>query len=277
MVKHGDTRIDEYFWLRDRNNPETIAYLEAENRYASEVMAPAAALQESLYNEILGRIKEDDLSVPVRKDDWFYYTRTERGKPYGISCRKRGGLDQPEEILLDANLLAAGQSYFRIGSFSVSPRHDLLAYSIDVVGDEAYTIYVKILATGELLPDSIRNTYDTLEWANDNATFFYTVLDETKRPHRVYRHRLGSTAGEELIYEEQDARFWLGLSKSRSERFIYIGLHSKVTSEIRYIHADEPLSDFAVVLRGSRASSTAWPTTANRFTSAQIVTRRASG
>ncbi len=247
VAKRDHTRPDEYYWLRDRHNPDTIAYLEAENHYTASVMEPTADLQEKLYNEILSRIKEDDLSVPVKKDDWFYYTRTERGKPYGISCRKHRSLGAPEEILLDANLLAAGPTYFRIGAFSVSPRHNLLAYSIDVVGDEAYTVFVKDLATGALLPDSIANTYDTLEWANDNATFFYTVLDAAKRPYRVYRHVLGFAA-DELIYEEQDARFWLGLSKSRSDRFIYIGLHSKLTSEIRYVRADQPLSQLQVVL-----------------------------
>lgn len=239
--------MDEYYWLRDRNNPDTIAYLEAENQYTALVMGPTVDLQEKLYNEILGRIKEDDVSVPVRKDDWFYYTRTERGKAYGISCRKHASLDAHEEILLDANLLAAGQNYFRIGAFSVSPRHNLLAYSIDVAGDEAYTVYVKDLETGGLLPDSIVNTYDALEWANNNATFFYTVLDEAKRPYRVYRHVLGFIT-DELIYEEQDARFWMGLSKSRSGRFIYIGLHSKLTSEVRYVRADPPLSELRVVL-----------------------------
>jgi len=247
IAMHGDTRVDEYYWLRDRDNPDTIAYLEAENQYTASVMEPAADLREKLYNEILGRIKEDDVSVPARKEDWFYYTRTERGKPYGISCRKYASLDAPEEILLDLNLLAAGQNYFRIGAFSVSPRHNLLAYSIDVAGDEAYTVYVKDLAAGALLSDSIANTYDTLEWANDNATFFYTVLDEAKRPFRLYRHVLGFKS-DELIYEEQDARFWMGLSKSRSERFIYIGLHSKLTSEVRYVRADEPLSEMRVAL-----------------------------
>lgn len=247
IAMHGDTRMDEYYWLRDRNNPDTIAYLEAENQYTASAMEPAADLQEKLYNEILGRIKEDDTSVPVRKDAWFYYTRTERGQPYGISCRKYASLRAPEEILLDANLLAAGRNYFRIGAFSVSPRHNLLAYSIDSAGDEAYTVYVKDLRTGALLSDSIVNTYDTLEWANDNATFFYTVLDEAKRPYRVYRHVLGFKT-DELIYEEQDARFWMGLSKSRSGRFIYIELHSKLTSEIRYVRASDPLSELRVVL-----------------------------
>lgn len=247
ITVHGDTRADEYFWLRERSNPEVIAYLEAENRYTDAVAAPAAGLVDNLYTEMLGRIKEDDSSVPIRRGDYFYYTRTEQGKAYGISCRKHGGLDDPEHILLDGNLLADGQHYFRIGAFSVSPNHQLLAYSTDVTGDEAYTIYIKDLERNTLLPETIANTYDALEWANDDRTFFYTVLDDTKRPYRVFRHVLGRTA-DELVYEEQDARFWLGLSKSRSKRFIYIDLHSKLTSEVRYASADDPGALFAPLL-----------------------------
>ena len=168
-----------------------IAYLEAENRYTEEVMAPTKPLQEKLYQEILGRIQETDLSVPVKRDDYFYYTRTEEGKAYSIQCRKHGSLDAPEEILLDSNVLAEGQKYFRLGNFAVSPDHRLLAYSTDLEGDEAYTIQVKNLATGELLPDRIANTYYTLEWANDNRTFFYTVLDEA-RSVRIARFGMSS-------------------------------------------------------------------------------------
>src|ERR1700693_4351829 len=145
---HDDTRVDNYAWLRDRTNPEVTAYLEAENQYTEQVMAPAKPLQETLYKEILGRIQETDLSVPVKRDDYFYYTRTEEGKAYSIYGRKHGSLDSPEEILLDANVLAEGQSYFRLGNFAVSPDHQLLAYSMDLEGDESYTIFVKNLATG---------------------------------------------------------------------------------------------------------------------------------
>jgi oligopeptidase B len=224
-----------------------IRYLEAENRYTEEVMASAKPLQERLYQEILGRIQETDVSVPVKRDEFFYYTRTEEGKAYSIQCRKRGGLDAPEQIVLDANLLAEGQRYFRLGNFSVSPDHSLLAYSIDLEGDESYTIYVKNLDTGELLPDRVVNTYYTLEWANDNRTFFYTVLDETKRPYRVFRHELGAKT-DELIYQEDDGRFNLGLAKTRSRRFIFIELASPLTSELRYLEADNPRGEFRVML-----------------------------
>ncbi len=224
-----------------------MTYLEAENRYTEERMAPTKSLQEELYREILGRIQETDLSVPVKRDDYFYYTRTEEGKAYSIQCRKHGSLDAPEEILLDANVLAEGQKYFRLGNFAVSPDHRLLAYSTDLEGDESYTIQVKNLETGDLLPDRIANTYYTLEWANDNRTFFYTVLDETKRPYRAFRHELGA-ASDTLVYQEDDGRFALGLGKTRSRRFVFIELSSPLTSELRYLEAADPLGEFRVML-----------------------------
>jgi oligopeptidase B len=246
-VRHEDKRVDNYFWLRDRSDPDVIPYLEAENRYTGEVMAPTKSLQEGLYHEILGRIQETDVSVPVKRDAYFYYTRTEEGKAYSIQCRKRESLNAPEEILLDANVLAEGQKYFRLGNFAVSPDHRLLAYSTDLEGDESYTIYVRNLETGELLPDRIANTYYTLEWANDNRTFFYTVLDEAKRPYRAFRHELGA-ASDVLVYEESDGRFTLGLAKTRSRRFLFIELSSPLTSELRYLEAVEPRGEFRVML-----------------------------
>jgi oligopeptidase B len=244
---HDDTRVDNYAWLRDRTNPEAIAYLEAENQYTEQVMAPTKPLRETLYKEILGRIQETDLSVPVKRDDYFYYTRTEEGKAYAIYCRKHGSLDAPEEILLDGNALAAGEKYFRLGNFSVSPDHRLLAYSTDVEGDEAQTIFVKDLAAGELLPDRITNAYYSLEWGNDNRTFFYTVLDPARRPYRVFRHQLG-VAADELVYQEDDGRFSLGIGKTRSRRYLFIHLSSALTSEVRYLEADNPQGEFKVML-----------------------------
>jgi oligopeptidase B len=224
-----------------------ISYLEAENRYTEEAMAPTKSLQESLYQEILGRIQETDVSVPVKRGEYFYYTRTEEGKAYSIQCRKQASLDGPEEILLDANVLAEGQKYFRLGNLAVSPDHRLLAYSTDLEGDETYTIRVKNLETGELLPDRIANTYYTLEWGNDNRTFFYTVLDEAKRPFRAYRHELG-TVSDALVYQEDDGRFEVALQKTRSRRFVFIELASPLTSELRYLEADDPTGEFRVLL-----------------------------
>ncbi len=246
-MQHGDRRIDNYFWLRDRSDPDVIPYLEAENSYTEEAMAATKSLQDGLYHEILGRIQETDVSVPVKRDEYFYYTRTEEGKAYSIQCRKRASLDAPEEVLLDANMLADGQQYFRLGNFAVSPDHRLLAYSTDLEGDEAYTIRVKNLETGELLPDVIANTYYTLEWANDNRTFFYTVLDETKRPYRAFRHELGSVS-DQLVYQEDDGRFNLSLGKTRSRRFLFIELSSPLTSELHYLEAAEPRGEFRVML-----------------------------
>jgi oligopeptidase B len=247
ITLHGDTRVDNYFWLRDRSDPDVVAYLEVENRYTDEVMAPTKSLQESLYHEILGRIQETDMSVPVKRDDYFYYTRTEEGRGYSIQCRKHGGLDASEEILLDSNALAEGQKYFRLGNFAVSPDHRLLAYSTDLEGDECYTIRVKDLLTGQLLSDRIENTYYSLEWANDNGTFFYTVLDQAKRPYRAFRHELGA-ASDTLVYQEDDGRFNLGLGKTRSRQFVFIELSSPLTSELHYLEADHPRGEFRVLL-----------------------------
>ena len=247
---HGETRVDNYYWLRDRSDPDVLAYLEAENAYTSAVMEPTLGLQKLLYDEMLARLKEDDSSVPTPHGGWFYYTRTEQGKAYSIGCRKHGSLDAPEQVMLDGNVLADGRKYFRLGNFEVSPDHKLLAYSVDFEGDEAYAICIKNLETGELLADRIPNTYYTLAWANDNRAFFYTVLDEAKRPYRVYRHRLGSAAADDaLMYQEDDARFEASLAKTRSERYIFLQLDSPLTSEVRHLLASEPDGDFQVLLK----------------------------
>jgi oligopeptidase B len=243
----GDTRVDNYSWLRDRNDPDTIAYLEAENAYTQTMMRDTEELQTRLYAEMLGRIKQTDLSVPVKRDDYFYYTRTEEGKQYAIYCRKRGSLEAREEILLNGNALAEGRKYFRIGNYAVSPNHALLAYSVDYEGDETYTIRVKDLATGDLLTDEIVNTYYSLEWANDNATFFYTTLDAAKRPYKIFRHVLG-VSEDTLIYHEEDERFTVELTKTLSRAYILINIGSSVTSEVRYVRADQPQAPFGVVL-----------------------------
>jgi oligopeptidase B len=244
---HGDVRIDNYFWLRDRADADVTAYLEAENSYTEAVMQPTGDLQRKLYAEILGRIKETDLSAPVRRGRYFYYTRTEQGKQYSIYCRKRDSLDNEEEILLDGNVLAEGRDYFRVGVFSVSPDHQLLAFSLDVIGDENYKIQVKNLATGELLPDEIPNTYYTLEWAADNRTFFYTTLDAARRPYKVFRHQLG-VYQDELVYHETDARFSLHVGKTKSDEFLLIDSASAVTTEILFLPASSPEEQFRPIL-----------------------------
>jgi oligopeptidase B len=247
MTVHNDVREDNYFWLRDRSDPETSAYLEAENAYTRAMMRPAEDLQTRLYSEMLGRIKQTDMTVPVRRDGYYYYTRTEEGKPYSIYCRKQGSLVAPEEILLDANGLAEGHEYFRLGVFAPSPNHALLAYSVDLTGDEVFTVRVKNLETGALLPDEIRGTSYSLEWATDNSTLFYTVLDEAKRPFKVFRHTLGAVS-DTLIYHEPDRRFELDLSKTSSRAFLLINSRSPLTTEIQYLRSGEPRGDFRIVL-----------------------------
>jgi oligopeptidase B len=247
MTVLGDTRVDNYYWMRDRKDPETIKYLEAENDYTKAMMKHTDKLQSTLYSEMLGRIKQTDLTVPVKRDNFYYYTRTEEGKQYSIYCRKKGSLEAPEEVLLDGNALAEGKKYFRVGNFVVSPSHKLLAYSVDFAGDETYTIRVKDLATGKLLADEIPNTYYSLEWGTDNATFFYTVLDDAKRPFKVFRHSLG-VKQDTLVYHEPDEHFTVELSKTSSRAYILININSSVTSEVRYVSAAQPKGKFQTIL-----------------------------
>ena len=244
---NGDVRVDNYFWLREKTNPEVISYLQAENAYTEAMTAQAKPLQETLYKEMLGRIVETDLDVPEKLDDYFYYTRSEEGKQYKIHCRKKGTLQAPEEVLLDINKEAAGYQHFDVGAFEVSPSHQLLAYSVDTNGSEEYTIYVKDLASGQRLPDAIPNTYN-VEWAGDNKTLFYATLDAAHRPYRLYRHQLGSDpAQDKLIYEETDEAFYLDIGKTKDRKYLLLGLGSISSSEYRYLPSDDPMGEFKVL------------------------------
>jgi oligopeptidase B len=245
---HGDDRPDPYFWLRDRQNPDVIAHLEAENAYTEAVMQHTEAFQTALYQEMLGRIQETDLSVPYRKGEFYYYTRTEEGKAYSIFCRKRGSLDAPEELLLDQNELAAGHEYFALGVLKVSPDHQKLAYSVDTSGAEVYELKFLDLLTGKLYEETIAETYYSLAWGNDSQTVFYTQVDEAHRPYKLFRHTLGTPATQdELVYHEEDDGFYLGISKTRSEAYLLLNLDSKVTSEVHYLNADTPNGEFQVI------------------------------
>lgn len=247
-IVHGETRIDDYYWLRDRHDPEVIAYLEAENRHTDAVMRHTEGLQERLYQEMRARIKETDLSVPERLDDYFYYTRTEAGGQYPIFCRRRGSLEAAEEILLDQNPLAAGHGYFKVGGVQVSPNHRLLAYTVDISGAEEFTLFVKDLTSGDLLVESITNTTNRVAWANDSHTIFYTVLDQARRPCRLYRHTLGTDPSQDvLVYFERDAAFYLDISRTRSRRYLLLDLSSHSTSEVWYVSADNPEEPFRVI------------------------------
>ncbi len=248
FVNHGDRRVDSYYWLRERDNPETIAYLEAENAYTSASMAHTDGLQKTLFAEMKGRIKETDESVPVEKSGFFYYRRTEEGKQYAIYCRKAGSLDAPEQVLLDLNREAEGKKYMRLGNFAVSPDQRLLAYGLDDNGSENYTLRIKNLETGELLPDVVTKTYYGLEWSNDNSALYYTVLDAAMRPHKLFRHQLGSDPStDELLFHEPDESFFLSLHKTKSECFVILHLHSAVTQEVHLLDADDPNAQHRVV------------------------------
>ena len=245
---HGEARVDDYYWLRDRGDPDVIAYIEAENSYTRAVMHHTEALQDQLYQEMKGRIKETDLSVPERIDQYFYYTRTEAGRQYPIHCRRQGSVQSTEEILLDQNLLAAGHTYFKIGVSEISPDHRLLAYSVDTSGAEEFTLYIKDLQTGELLPESVGSTSLGVAWANDSRTLFYTVLDHARRPCRLYRHTVGSSPSmDTLVYFEQDESFFLDVSRTRSRRYLLLDIASHSTSEVRFLDAGRPEARFEVV------------------------------
>jgi oligopeptidase B len=244
---HGHRRVDEYFWLRNRNDPEVTAYLQTENDYAARVMGHTADLQEQLYQEMRSRIQETDLSVPERLDQFLYYRRTRSGEQYPILCRTTVG-DSAEEILLDQNSLAADHSYFRIGVTAVSPDHRLLAYSVDTAGSEEFTLYIKDLRTGELLGECIGNTAPSVAWANDGVTLFYAGLGEARRPCRLYRHRAGTSPESDIeVYYEPDASFHLEISRTRSRRYLLLELCSHSASEVRYVSADEPDQPFQLI------------------------------
>ncbi|MBE2223531.1 MAG: S9 family peptidase [Anaerolineae bacterium] len=248
ITTHGHTRTDNYYWLREKENPAVIAHLEAENTYMQATTAHTADLQQTLYDEMVGRIQETDSSAPVKHGDFYYYTRTEAGQQYKIHCRKQGSLDAPEEILLDENALAEGTKYFRIGLTRISPDHTLLAYSTDTSGGEQYTVHIKNLATGDLLPDQIPHTFYSLEWANDNRTLFYTIQDDAWREYKLFRHTLGDDPTQDPeLYHEVDERFMIGLDKTKDDAYIMLNIVSKETSEVRVLDANQPHAAFQLV------------------------------
>jgi oligopeptidase B len=248
---HDETVIDEYAWLRDRDAPDVIAYLEAENTYLRQVLAPTADLRQTVFEEIKARTQETDLTVPVRKGPWWYYGRTVEGLQYAIRCRRAEEQDaSTEQVLVDFNEVAGDSPYLDVGAFEVSPDHRIVAYSVDFDGDEIFTMRFKDLDSGEDLPDQIPGTYYGAAWSADSGTFFYVTTDEARRPYRLWRHRLGSDVStDELVYEEEDQRFFVGVHLTRSERFIVLGLHSMVTTEVRLLPADDPRGEFRVVER----------------------------
>jgi oligopeptidase B len=244
----GDIRVDDYYWMRDRDDSSVIDYLAAENEYTEAVMAHTEDLQQKLYDEMLGRIKETDLSVPTKEDSFYYYTRTEEGKQYALACRKLRSLDASEEMYLDMNALAEGYEYFNLGAFTVSPDHRLLAYSIDTAGNENYTLVIKNLVTGEMLSDTIPNTSAPIQWTMDNEAILYPTLDDIHRPDKLWRHMLGTPADDDkLIYHEEDKAFSVYIGKSKSKKYLFIVLGSNDATEYRYLEADKPSGEFKVI------------------------------
>ncbi len=248
ITTHGDERADPWFWLREQDDPQTMEYLRAENAFTEAFMQPLEALQEAIYAEIRGRIKEDDNTVPEKEGDFYYYVRFEEGGQYPIYCRRQSSDDGPETVLLDVNRLAEGRDYTRVGAFRNSPDHKLAAYGVDFDGSEQYTIRLLDLETGQTLPDAIPGTYYSIEWANDNRTFYYSVLDERHRPVSIYRHLLGTDPAQDaLVYHEDDARFFVGLGKSNSGRFIYVVAGGNNMSEWRFMDANDPQAELTLV------------------------------
>jgi oligopeptidase B len=244
---HGVTLVDDYFWLREKNNPAVMAHLKAEDAYTETVMKPTAALQEKLYNEMVSHIKETDRDVPYRRGNYFYYTRTEKGKQYPIYCRKKGSLDAAEEIVLDQNELARGQKFMSIDTFAPSNDGNLLAYTTDNTGYRQYTLQVKDLRTGQLMPERIERV-NGVAWATDNKTFFYVTEDAvTKRSDKFFRHVVG-TDKNDLIYEEKDELFDVIVGRSRDLSMIFLHSVAKTSSEARYIRADDPNGTLKVIL-----------------------------
>lgn len=248
ITVHGDTRVDNYFWLRDRQDPKVMDYLKAEEAYADAVMKPTDALQDTLFKEMVGHIKETDQSAPYRRGDYFYYSRTEEGRQYSIVCRRKGDLSAPEEIVLDVNQLAIGQSFMSVGAFEPSDDGNLLAYTTDNTGYRQYTLHIKDLRTGNLLADSAERV-DGVRWAADNKTIFYVTEDDvTKRSNKFFRHTLGNPASQ-LVYEEPDELFGIAVGRTRDRKFILVEAASKTSTEIRYLAADNPLGPLAVMQR----------------------------
>lgn len=243
---HGGVLRDDYYWLREKTNPEVINYLKAENRYTEAVMKPTKALQAKLYKEMVGRIQETDLSVPYMDNGYIYYTRTIKGKQYPVHCRRKGSMKGKEQVLLDLNAMAKGKKYIGLGAFAVSDDSSKLAYSIDTTGFRQFTLYVKDLKTGKVLPDRATKV-DSVLWAADNRTIFYSVEDAAKRPYRLYRHRLGSR-NDQLVFEEPNGLYWFYTYKSNDDQYIFLVSESSEDTVVRYIPAIAPHTGPATIL-----------------------------
>ncbi len=254
MVMHEHSRIDNYYWLNERENQNVIDYLNAENDYLKTVMASTEPFQEKLYEEIIGRIKQNDESVPYLQNGYYYYTKYLKGGEYPVYCRKKGSLEAQEEVMLNVNEMASGFDYYAVSGASVSPDNKLLAFGVDTVSRRKYTLYVKNLESGEIYNDAIPETTGRAAWANDNKTFFFTRKNPvTLRSETIFRHKLGTEAqDDEVVYHEQDETFSVGVSRSKSGRYLFIGSSSTLSSEYRILDANLPDGDFAVFQQRER-------------------------
>lgn len=249
LTIHGDTRIDDYYWLKNREDSAVIAYLEEENAYREAIMKDTEELQSKLYDEIVGRIKQTDMSVPYRLNGYYYYTRYEEDKEYPLYCRKKGSLEREEEIMLNINEMADGYAYYQVGGLSVSPDNRLIAYGVDTLSRRMYNIHFKNLETGEIYEDILPVTSGGVAWANDNKTVFYTKKDEqTLRSYQVMKHKLGHSPEEDkVIFTEEDETFVCGAYKSKSRKYIMIGSYATLSNEYRFLDADDPDGEFNIV------------------------------
>jgi len=249
LEAHGDVRIDPYYWLKERENPEVIAYLAAENAYTRAMLRHTEPLQETILAEITGRLKQDDASVPYRQDGYYYYTRFEPGKEYPVFCRKPGSLDAAEEVMLDGDALASGHEFFAVMGWSVSSGNDILAYATDTVGRRIATLRFRNLVTGEEYPDALPEVTGDMAWALDNRTLFYTRQDlTTLRPDRVFRHTLGSDpATDALVFAERDETYGCSLERAKSKRFLFIASNTTLADEVRFLPADDPGGEWRVI------------------------------
>jgi oligopeptidase B len=254
LEKHSHIRVDNYYWLRERKNPEVIKYLNDENEYAAKEMTHTREFEERLFEEIKGRFKQTDMSVPYKRDGYYYYTRFEQGKEYPIYARKRGSLEQPEEIMLDANALADGHEFFSIGGSAVSSGQDIFAYAVDTQGRRIHTAYLKSLSTGEMLADVLPNVTENLVWANDNKTLFYAKQDETTlRQFQIYRHVVGTDPAEDqLVFQEDDETYVAYIFKTKSKKFLMIVSAHTNSQEYRYCDAAQPFGEFKIFLPRER-------------------------
>ena len=257
MTIHGDTRVDNYYWMRlsdeqksaktyDTHTQEVVDYINLENEYTQGSLAHTKKFQDDLFNEIVGRIKKDDETVPYLKNGYYYYSRYEEKKEYAIYCRKKGSLDAEEEVMLDGNELADGHDYFAVGGMSVSPDNNWLAYGIDTLSRRFYTIYFKNLSTGNILEQVVPNTTGNIAWANDNKTVFYTLKNKiTLLSEKIYRHKIGSEPTKDvLVYKEDDIEYYTGVYRSKSGKYIIIWNGSTLVSDYHILSADNPDGDF---------------------------------